>query len=58
MVVLDSTKAFDTVWIDDFVKLTLYEMGILGKTWHISHRFYIDFICCVSYSSGIFFCMV
>ena len=40
----DVSKAFDTVWTNSlFYKL--YNMGLVGKTWRILYRGYIDFKC-------------
>ena len=40
----DVAKAFDGVWIDGLF-FRLHEMGVVGKTWRILYKTYIDFKC-------------
>ena len=42
----DVAKAFDMVWIDGLFK-QMHDAGIVGKTWRLLYRCYIDFSCCV-----------
>ncbi len=46
VVLLDTRKAFDTVWQDGlFYKL--YHYGLNGKTWRVLRALFTDFRCCV-----------
>ena len=51
---LDSSKAFDTVWLDGlFYKL--YNIGMKGKSWRILRNWYGRMSCCVSVNGAISF---
>ena len=43
---LDSSKAFDTVWIDGLFFILL-NMGVRGKTWRLLRNWYSKMSCCV-----------
>ena len=40
----DVAKAFDSVWIDGLF-FQLWEVGIMGRTWRLLYRCYLDFFC-------------
>ncbi len=46
VVLLDIKKAFDSVWIDGFIK-RLFEIGIDLKLWKLIKDLYSDAECCV-----------
>ena len=49
---LDSSKAFDTVWLDGlFYKL--YNIGMKAKSWRILRNWYGRMSCCVSVNGAI-----
>ena len=46
----DVAKAFDGVWVDGLF-YRLHEMGVVGKTWRLLYKTYIDFKCRVRIQS-------
>ena len=49
---LDTSNAFDTVWIDGLF-FKLFNIGIQGKTWRLLRNWYTKFSCCVAHNGVI-----